>query len=35
MDARQIRRLKPELVRYLDEFEDCFPRRDTRAHLPE
>lgn len=35
MDAKQIRRLKPELVRYLDEFEDCFPRRDTRAHLPE
>ena len=35
MDAKQIRRLKPELARYLDEFEDCFPRRDTRAHLPE
>src|SRR3972149_4502525 len=35
MDAKQIRRLKPELARYLDEFEDYFPRRDTRAHLPE
>jgi SRSO17 transposase len=34
MDAKQIRRLKPMLTRYLREFEDCFARRDTRAHLP-
>jgi SRSO17 transposase len=33
MDADQIRRLKPELTRYLHEFDDCFARRDTRAHL--
>lgn len=35
MDAKQIRRLKPELSRYLGEFDDCFSRKDTRAHLPE
>jgi SRSO17 transposase len=35
MDAKQIRRLKPELCLFLDEFDDCFPRKDTRAHLPE
>jgi SRSO17 transposase len=34
MDADQIRRLKPELTRYLHEFDDCFARRDTRAHFP-
>jgi len=34
MDADQIRRLKPELTRYLHDFDDCFARRDTRAHLP-
>lgn len=34
MDADQIRRLKPMLTRYLKHFEDCFARRDTRAHLP-
>jgi len=34
MDADQIRRLKPELTRYLDQFYDCFARRDTRAHFP-
>jgi SRSO17 transposase len=34
MDADQIRRLKPELTRYLHEFDDCFARRDTRARLP-
>jgi len=34
MDADQIRRLKPMLTRYLKQFEDCFSRRDTRAHLP-
>jgi SRSO17 transposase len=35
MDAQQIRRLKPELSLFLGEFDDCFPRKDTRAHLPE
>ena len=34
MDAVQIRRLKPELTRYLQEFDDCFARRDTRGHFP-
>ncbi|MCA9236980.1 MAG: IS701 family transposase [Planctomycetales bacterium] len=34
MDAEQIRRLKPELTGYLHEFDDCFARRDTRAHFP-
>ena len=34
MDATQIRRLKPMLTRYLEQFHDCFARRDTRAHLP-
>ena len=34
MDADQIRRLKPELTSYLHEFDDCFSRRDTRAHFP-
>lgn len=34
MDANQIRRLKPKLSRYYMEFDDCFARKDTRAHLP-
>lgn len=34
MDANQIRQLKPELTRYLKRFDDCFARRDTRAHFP-
>lgn len=34
MDAEQIRRLKPELEKYLDQFADCFGRKDSRAHLP-
>jgi SRSO17 transposase len=34
MDAQQIRRLKPKLTEYLARFDDCFPRRDTRKHLP-
>jgi SRSO17 transposase len=34
MDAEQIRRLEPHLADYLDRFEDCFARRDTRAHFP-
>lgn len=34
MDAKQIRGLRPRLQRYLHRFDDCFPRRDTRSHLP-
>lgn len=34
MDAEQIRRLEPQLSDYLKRFEDCFARRDTRAHFP-
>jgi len=34
MDARQIRQFKPMLRRYLRQFDDCFSRRDTRAHMP-
>jgi SRSO17 transposase len=33
MDADQIRGLKPMLTRYLKQFEDCFARKDTRAHF--
>lgn len=34
MDIQQLRKLKPALKKFLDRFEDCFPRKDTRAHLP-
>src|SRR5580704_1227862 len=34
MDAQRIRKLKPELRRFLRRFDACFPRKDTRAHLP-
>jgi SRSO17 transposase len=34
MDAQQIRRLRPQLNRFLQRFHDCFQRQDTRAHLP-
>ena len=34
MDAQQIRQLKPMLTRYLKRFDDCFGRKDTRAHFP-
>lgn len=33
MDADQIRRLKPRLIRYLGEFDDCFSRREARQHF--
>ena len=33
MDATEFRRLQPMLTRYLQEFADCFARKDTRAHL--
>jgi SRSO17 transposase len=34
MDADQIRRLKPELTRYLKRFDHCFARRQSRGHFP-
>jgi SRSO17 transposase len=34
MDIPQIRTLKPKLRQFLKHFDDCFPRKDTRAHLP-
>lgn len=34
MDADEIRQLDPLLREYLGYFDDCFARRDTRAHLP-
>jgi len=34
MDAEQIRQLQPLLSEFLAEFDECFPRRDTRAHFP-
>lgn len=33
MDAKAIRGLKPRLNRFLNEFADCFARKDTRVHL--
>jgi SRSO17 transposase len=33
MDAKQIRQMKPMLTRYLRQFDDCFARKDTRAHF--
>jgi SRSO17 transposase len=34
MKIPQIRKLKPRLRQFLKRFDDCFPRKDTRAHLP-
>jgi SRSO17 transposase len=34
MDAQQIRQLKSKLTEFLARFDDCFPRCDTREHLP-
>ena len=34
MDVREIRELDPLLRGYLAQFDDCFARKDTRAHLP-
>jgi len=34
MDISQIRKLKPKLKKFLTRFDHCFPRKDTRAHLP-
>jgi SRSO17 transposase len=33
MDADQIRKLKPKLIRYLKQFDDCFSRRNSREHF--
>ena len=33
MDATEIRRLKPKLLKYLQNYRDCFGRSDTRRHL--
>jgi SRSO17 transposase len=34
MDAEHIRRLRPELGRFLRQFDDCFGNARTRTHLP-
>jgi SRSO17 transposase len=34
MNIQQMRRLKPRLNQFLKRFDDCFLRKDTRAHLP-
>jgi SRSO17 transposase len=34
VEVEQLRRLKPELAKFLSLFDDCFERKDTRAHLP-
>ena len=33
MDAGQIRRLKPKLIQYLKQFDDCFSHRHSRDHF--
>src|SRR4051794_11455225 len=34
MEVQQLRKLRPRLRQFLTRFDDCFPRKDTRAHLP-
>jgi SRSO17 transposase len=34
MDVQQMGKLRPRLRQFLKRFDDCFPRKDTRAHLP-
>ena len=34
MEIPQIRKLQPRLRQCLKRFDACFPRKDTRAHLP-
>ncbi len=34
MDVKDIRQLDPLLREYLAQFDDCFQRKETRAHLP-
>ena len=33
MEVKQIRRMGRSLTRFLDEFADCYGRRDTRSYL--
>ena len=33
MDASQIRKLRPKLRKFLQQFRECFGRKDTRGHL--
>ena len=33
MDADQIRKLKPKLMRYLGQFDDCFSQHNSRDHF--
>ena len=33
MEVPQLRTLRPRLRQFLQRFDDCFPRKDTRAHL--
>ena len=34
IDIPQLRKPKPALKNFFGRFEDCFPRKDTRSHLP-
>src|SRR6195952_960670 len=34
MEVQQLRKLRPRLRQFLKRFDDCFSRKDTRAHLP-
>ena len=34
MNVAQIRQLQPKWDQFLHRFDDCFARKDTRAHLP-
>jgi SRSO17 transposase len=34
VDVQQIRKIRPRLRQFLKRFDHCFPRVDTRAHLP-
>jgi SRSO17 transposase len=34
MEVQQLRKLRPRLRQFLKRFDDCFPRKDPRAHLP-
>jgi SRSO17 transposase len=34
MDTPQLRKLKTRLRQFLKRFDSCFPRKDTRLHLP-
>ncbi len=34
MDIPRLRQFKPKLKKFLKRFAGCFPRKDTRAHLP-